>query len=188
MLLPARCNHVLATLSCGLVSCLLAQTGEWGQPADGLRMSLAIPRNPDGSRGGDLQIALRNIGQRDVLVNLGKIIGARAYPDRILIVPVTLEGHRILRVIHVGGPGAIGGRLDPLVIPLLAGGMYTLRIPAKDYYLLDERESLETFLPRLSALSAEWEGVAAPNFSTSGAGSPMLPFWAGKLTSNTLLP
>ena len=82
----------------------------------------------------------------------------------------------------------ISGRLDALVVPLLSGASYTVRIPMDKYYVLDGSEKLEKFCSRFCHIQVQME---TKNVVCSPYGYPnpnMLACWQDSLPSNAITP
>jgi hypothetical protein len=72
-----------------------------------------------------IRVELRNPGNQDLVLNLGIELanGANQYPDAVSYTLTTPDG----RVLHLESmePGSIAGRVDPFIVPLPAGAMFS---------------------------------------------------------------
>ncbi|HVN06297.1 MAG TPA: hypothetical protein VMT86_17870 [Bryobacteraceae bacterium] len=121
-----------------------------------------------------------------VLLTFGALIGA-GFHDYLFRLIVTIPQGQDLRVIYTGAPGAVGGRIDPLVIPLVPGAVYSVAVPLSLFYVLDANTPLQEYIRRPGRLRAELnvEHAACPLY---GYPNPnMIPCWHGRLVSNILV-
>jgi hypothetical protein len=153
----------------------------WGSAVNGVRMGIAINSGPNP----EIQITVQNVDDKPLLLRVGVLIGPRFY-DFGFRVAVSVPGGKDRRAIYTGGPGAVGGRLDPLVLPLVPSASYTVKIPLAGFYVLDESENLETFISKRCQMRVELD---VQNFICPLYGYPnpnMIPCWQGKVVSNVL--
>lgn len=160
---------------------LAAQPETWGPVWDGVRLGMAVRSGPSAA----IQISAQNVSDTPVLLPFGSLIGAGFY-DFAFSVVVTTPDRKDHKVIYTGSPGAIGGRIDPLVIALAPKASYTAQIPLALFYVLDTSEKLDTYISKPCRLRVELnvEQAICPLY---GYPNPnMIPCWQGKLVSNTL--
>ncbi len=112
-------------------------------------MSISVVSDDTGI-GRQFQVTIQNVGGNDLLVPLGIINNTKAYADKLKLVLTTADGKHP-RVILTGM------RLDALVVPLLSGASYTVRMPMDKYYVLDGSEKLEKFCSRFCQIQVEME-------------------------------
>jgi len=149
--------------------------------AEAVRLAVAVDHSTAA-----LQVSVQNAGQKPLLLTLGALIGSRYYDFRFRLIVTTPQGHD-LHVIYTGGPGAIGGRIDPLVIPLVPGAMYSMAVPLSRFYVLDANTSLQEYIRKPGRLRVELdvEHAVCPLY---GYPNPnMIPCWRGRLVSNVLV-
>ena len=89
-----------------------AYSAEWGQPVNGLRMSVSID---DIRKGREIQVTLENTGDQNVLVPIGVVVG-KAHPVLLKLLVKTATGPT-RRVIYTG-LGFIAGSAEPWNISL----------------------------------------------------------------------
>jgi len=161
----------------------LAQDIDCGKPADGLRMCIDLVRNAT-----MLRVRIQNSGGRDQLVRIGSILGDRAYADRIRPIVSTFNLGEVEFTNRE--PGIVAGRLDPLVIPLAAGGSYDVSTPVKSFAstspALKENSTLGAYLSVRSTLRVELR-ASSDKCPLYGSPNPnMIHCWNGALISNTM--
>jgi hypothetical protein len=183
----AAIRYSLAFL-CLSAGSFAADYSHWGEPVAGLRMALSLDgTSPTGERA--LRIAIENQGNRDQLLCIGTIIGGRAYLDKLTPVFESLSGpeRKQLRLRDREMPGAVGGRIDPLVIALPAGASYSTVLPMQRLVSLEATaRSLESLATVRSELWVELD-VSAGACPLYGAPNPnMIDCWHGKLVSAPL--
>jgi hypothetical protein len=161
-----------------------ADSVTWGPVVNGLRMSLSVVSGEPPS-GRQLQVTIQNIGGNDLLVPLGIINNTKAYADKLKLVLTTPDGKHP-RVIFTGMPGVISGRLDALVVPLLSGASYTVRMPMDKYYVLDGSEKLEKFCSHSCQLQVEMETKRVVCSQYGYPNPNMLTCWQDTLPSNAI--
>jgi hypothetical protein len=175
-------SFFLATvLIAGLGSPRSHATAACGNPTNGVQMCLT-------SSGSNLELAFRNVGDRDATLNLGVMManGKVQLPDRIAIKFTDAQGKtRLFKFGDKRYPG-VAGRLDDYVVPLRVGSMYTLRLTLNQFW---SQETKEFSIP-LSAgdnyLTAQFEGAGARDVHSDMPGIKLMNFWLGKVESNVL--
>ena len=158
-----------------------AEDNDCGVAVEGLQMCLT-------SSGANLQLALRNVGDRDLTLNLGVMLanGKVQLPDRIAIKFTDAQGKTRLFKFGDLKHGAIAGRVDYYVVPLRVGSTYTLQLTLDQFWC---HETKEFFIPLLSGdnqLTAQFEGTGASAPNLDMPGIKLMNFWLGKVESNTL--
>jgi len=153
----------------------------WGSAVNGVRLGIAISSVPNS----EIVVTVQNVDDKPLLLPFGVLIGPGLYDFGFQVIG-TAPGGEDRRVIYTGGPGVVGGRLDPLVLPLVPNASYIVRIPVARFYVLDDSEKLETFLKKRCQLRVELD-VQKPICPLYGYPNPnMIPCWQGKMVSNVL--
>ena len=169
------------TLSSVHASRQSSETIHWGQPNDGVQMSLT-------STGSKLQLAFRNISDRDVTLNLGAMManGKVLLPNNISLNFRDAQGKtRLFKFADKRYP-AVAGRLDDYVVPLRAGSTYTLQVTLDQFWCYETKEFSIQLLPGTNYLTAQYEGTAAKLVNLDMPAIKSMNFWLGKVQSNTL--
>jgi hypothetical protein len=186
----------LSVIVIGTFLCLLspdplggraAENLQWGAPIDGLQMSITALNSGDMSVP-VFQVALRNIGERDVTLNLGIMLanGKVQLPDRIRLSLIDAGGsRRELRFFDKRYP-AIAGRVDDYVVPLRAGSTYILTLSLDQFWSPDTKEFQLKLSRGQSQVVAHFEGGKARTGNLDMPGIKLMNFWEGELDSNAL--
>jgi hypothetical protein len=156
------------------------ETTQWGVAVDGVQMSL-------GTTGSNLQLALRNIGDRDVTLNLGVMLanGKVQLPNRVNLTFTDAQGKT--RLFKFADKRGVFGRVDEYVVPLRAGSTYTLQFALDQFWCYETKEFSIPLLAGDNYLTAQFEGAGANGGSSDMAGLRLMNFWIGKVHSNTLI-
>ena len=165
-----------------------AESGQWGAPVGGLQMSVSAV---DSINAGvpAFQVALRNVGEQDVTLNLGVMLanGKVQLPERISLNLTDAAGRtRALRFFDKKYP-AVAGRMDDYVIPLRAGSTYTLALNLDQFWSPATKEFQLELLPGEYRIFAEFEGGGAKVDNLDMPGMRLMNFWGGRLRSNALV-
>ncbi len=187
-----RALILLAAIGCLAVPHLsLAAASEqtdqlpWGQTSDGIQLSLAST-DRDGLR---LQVAFRNVGDRDVTLNLGSMManGKVQLPDYIRLNFTDAQGKERLFRFADKKHSFVAGRLDDYVVPLRAGSIYTVTLTLDQFWCEETEEFEIPLLPGKNRLTAKFEGRGAKLLNLDMPGIKLMNFWFGKVESNTLV-
>jgi hypothetical protein len=144
-------------------------------------MGIAVTSGPNS----EIRITVRNAGDQALLLPIGALIGSRFYDLRFQVV-VSVPGGKERRATYAGGPGAVGGRLDPLVLPMVPSASYTVPIPPAGFVILDQPEKLEALILKRCQMRVELD-VRNATCPLYGYPNPnMIPCWQGKVVSNVV--
>jgi hypothetical protein len=164
----------------GQISPTLAKCGT---PVDGIALCLS----PAGGFNASLEV--RNVGPSDAVLNLGVILanGAHQYPTAITLELID-EKSRRLHAKLAEPTGVIGGRIDPLIVPLLSGAACNFPIHLSNM-VWHESGQIEAFEPDPKnhyALQARFTGrnVGTDEAAPDVKGITLLHFWMGTVVSN----
>lgn len=133
-------------------------------------------------------VELHNVGSQALVLNLGMMLanGRKQYADRIRL-QLTEPNEKLFHLKMIG-PGFIGGRIDPMDVPLPSGATFTLLIDLEQYYALEEEKWKLILSPGNYTLRAKYTGIAvsqrAANLDLLGI--RLMPFWTGGVQSNVL--
>jgi hypothetical protein len=162
-----------------------ASKEQWGLTTQGLQMSISATVKERGNP--EFQVAIRNVGEQDVTLNLGMMLangkplkgGKSLFPTNIRLNLTDPKGKR--RELHFSEPG-IAGRVDDYVVPLRVGSVYTLKLPLSQFWSPNTKEFTLELKPGKHQVLAQFEGSGAKH----GSSKFIMNFWKGKLQSNTL--
>jgi len=165
-----------------------AETSEWGQTVDGLRLSDAIVSDS----GVDLQIrvTVNYLGRSPSLVPLGFATGDGISRYRPRLFVAAADGQHGF-TLDDGRP--IRGRFDAIVVPMVPHASYTLELPVADWRAvwspaLPAMTPLPALLQQRVHLWVEWDCAhfqGTPSCPLYGYPNPnQFACWDGKLVSN----
>jgi RNA polymerase sigma factor (sigma-70 family) len=144
----------------------------WGKAENGLRMGLSVagPHR--------LAVVIENVGKDDAVVNLGIMLanGKRQFPTAIKLHLTDPDGKT--RACEWPPPPGIAGRVDPFVVPLPAGGQYTLALPLDTY-----AAQLRPLAQGRYRVAAEFTGEKVTRTNADSRGLALMPYWTGTLRS-----
>jgi hypothetical protein len=154
---------------------------KWGPADHGLRIAVSL-----GEKSRDIRVTLENVGDKDILIPLGAIVG-NPHPILLKVFVKRADTGTSPRVIYTG-LGAVGGAVEPLTMGLRARETYTVSTPLDSYYVLDGSEKLSRFIKRRCQLWVELDvrKDQCPNPTTLDSLRRTLPCWYGKVASNVL--
>ena len=181
-----------AVVICTLLSILLSPMSskgqscdnpQWGVPVDGLQMSISIADSGKANVP-EFMVALRNVGEKDSILNLGIMLGNGVQEPDIWISITDANGkpHKF----QFASIMMIEGRVYDYIVRLRAGSTYTLKLSSEHFYLLDtlgNSESISKLLSGKYMITAHYDG------RVTESGNPdtrLMGFWPGKLQSNVL--
>lgn len=178
---------------------LAAETVEWGQPVNGLRLSISIqpsdasanPANPA------IRVTLENVGDQYLLVPIGAVVVGNTHPMLLKIYATTPDGktHSILG-------GGLAGVMEPWIISLRPQERFTVQRSISSYFLVDDvpadfqgwpglaalagPEKLETLILRPCQLWVELDQQSGECPGPNKLNPAPVPCWHGKVASNTM--
>jgi hypothetical protein len=158
---------------------------EWGAAGDGIRISLSLI-NP---KSNELQVAIRNAGNRDVVINLGSMLanGETLFPGYIKVAFVDANGKtRDCRFFDE--TPRVAGRIDDYVVPLRVGSIYTLQLKMDLLFCSEDTPGSNIVLPPgKNRLTVQFQGTGAKFINLDTQGIKLMNFWLGTVKSNTLI-
>ena len=162
-------------------------TAKGGPPVGGLCLRLEVPASKDPKKPPDhFSIVVENVSDRDLNVRLGySVNNCRSHhPDSLELI-ARADGEAARRLIYFDGRGAIGGRVDPFVVPLPAGASYTLRCPFKNFVDPSSLRPIDV-KARDYRIAASLAGkpVTRNDVNLDTLGQTMIPCWQGTIHSN----
>jgi hypothetical protein len=178
-----RCFVSAVAVLIAALPAVAADAVQWGSTVNGLKMSVAL--SIDSTKNGEIRVTLQNLGDKDILIPLGMIVG-KPHPTLLKTTLKTPDGN-IPRIIYTG-IGFVSGYAEAMTIGLRAGEAYTVSTPLDLYYVLDTSEKLVTFIGRRCQLWVELnvKENQCPNPTTLDPLRRTLPCWYGNVVSNVL--
>jgi hypothetical protein len=135
------------------------------------------------------RLEMRNPGNQDLVLNLGIELanGAKQYPDAVSYTLTTPDG----RALHLESmePGFIAGRVDPMIVPLPAGAMFSFLVDLNEYAAPKEKIWQLAFPPGRYSLQVEYTGRAVPESQANldVRGIALMDYWVGTATAAPLV-
>jgi len=161
----------------------------WGEKLDGLRISISqvnrLEQNDyDKPR---FNIALQNIGKKDLVLNLGIMLanGKEQYSTAVKLILTDPNGKTYEFHNNIGRHPGIAGRVDPFVVPLAVGCTYILRVDFDNYWFVSP-VGVPVPLPQgRYRVAAVFNGKAV-TFKQTGVYTQDL-YWNGVIKSKKIL-
>jgi hypothetical protein len=159
------------------------------QTNQGLEMTVSIDAAPESqSRLPKFKVELRNVGDSDLILNLGIMLanGRRQYPNAIVLTITDSLGKA--RRFDLREPAYIAGRVDPLIVPLPVGSTFSVPVDLDKYWAATSKEFEYKLERGPYLLEAQFSGKAVPQQQANldVKGIALMPFWMGSITSNRL--
>jgi hypothetical protein len=136
------------------------------------------------------RVELHNSGTQDLVLDLGMALanGAKQYPNAIEFALTTSDG-RILHLVPVNDLGMIGGRVDPLIVPLPSGATFSFLINLEKYLSPQEKDWKLHLSRGRYTLQAEYTGRAVPmtEANLDVKGIALMPYWVGRVASTPVV-
>ena len=149
-------------------------------------LRLVLAQEKEGAPG--LVARLVNSGLQPLILNIGMMLanGRQQFADRIRLQLTRLD--KTVLHLHMLGPGVIGGRIDPMVIPLPPNATYSLELDLNQYNAPEEHVWKLDLSPGSYALRAEYTGVGVPQRAANldMLGLSLMPYWTGTIESSLL--
>jgi hypothetical protein len=132
-------------------------------------------------------VAIQNVGDTDVVVNLGHMLanGKVMFPEAIRLTLTDAQGKT--RELHFSDkryPG-VAGRVDDFTVALRSGSIYVLRASLDQYWSPATKESVLTFSDGRHRIAARLEGQGAKSVNLDMQGIALMNFWKGTVQSNS---
>ena len=154
---------------------------QWGTTVNSLQMSVSIS-DSQATAAPELQFIIRNVGEKDTILNLGMMLGNGKVqlPDKISFILTDDNGKSRKFDFFDGRYAAIAGRVDDYIVPLRSGSMYGLKIGMDKFYSSSTNEMGSKLPSGRYQLIAQFEGEGTEIRNL------IINSWKGKLQSNTL--
>jgi hypothetical protein len=161
---------------------------DWGSANTGLRMSISSATTAT-ERGEQpaFYVAVENVGNRDVVVNLGTMIsnGKVMFPEAVRLFLTDSQGRtRELQYFDRRYPG-IAGRVDDFIVSLRAGTVHAIRVSLDNYWSTETNGPVLNLVRGRYRIEARFDGQGARSLNGDTPGIGLLNFWKGTLRSNT---
>jgi hypothetical protein len=154
-----------------------------GEAVGGLRLMLEFATTETGQKQQrHCFLVLQNVGGIDLNLCLGSSLanGKTYYPAAVRLNEVS-NGDKPRTLIYPSPP--VAGRVDPFVVPLIAGSSYTLPCPVDKYVDSEIGDHIDLNLKDYW-ISAELTGKAITKTNQDLKGLTLMKFWEGKARSN----
>jgi len=166
--------------------CLAALGGEpaWGPASEGLRIGISVVAEDADNRTPMFDIWIENVGEEDVIMNLGMMLanGKKQYPVAIRL--RILDSQKRSRELHYGDPNVMG-RVDDYMVALRVGSRYSVRVSLDKFWCPNTKEFKLELAGGTYEVSAHLTGIGPTHPNTGTEGLDLLNFWIGELQSNT---
>lgn len=114
---------------------------DWGAAANGLQLRIYLDKAAaDQSTAPKFRVEMRNVGQQDLLLNLGVVTrNGEQYPTAVSLILV--DAQRIFQLIELkrSVPVSDGGS-KTLYLPLPVGATFSFRVDLDDYWAMNSKE------------------------------------------------
>jgi len=160
----------------------------WGPATAGLRIGISIGGAEAQSNRAPLVISLKNVGEKDFVLNLGTMLanGRVMFPEAVRLIVVDPMGtSRELHFFDRRYPG-IAGRLDDFIVALRGGPSYSFTVSTDQYWSPTTREIPLKWVPGVNRISARFDGRGASHVNGDMSGVKLLNFWHGTVDSGVL--
>jgi hypothetical protein len=186
-------SHIRLGVSIGAVLVTAAHAGyaqpwppvpeSWGKEVQGVRISISTtqPSRNGIDKAMALYVAVQNVGDTDVVVNLGHMLanGTVMFPDAMTLTladPVGISWKLEFSDRRYAG---IAGRVDDFTVPLRSGSVYVLRT------FLDQWTAPK-IAPGRYRVSARLRGEGARAINPDTEGIALMNFWKGVAESQAV--
>jgi hypothetical protein len=162
----------------------------FGAAVDGLRLSLSLTANAKPSPSShDLVIYIQNVGNEDLTINLGDMLGNGKVqlPYALSLTTVDSQGRpQSWKFLDRRYPG-IAGRVDPYVLPLKTEAIYSLRLSEGLFFNSPPFQYLNEMPPGRYLITARFVDTLAHDNNIQSQDIKLMHFWNGSIQSNTVM-
>ena len=156
--------------------------GAFGAVLNGLQLRITpIPSGSGAPADVKFDVALQNVGDSDVVLNLGTMLanGKVMWPDAIRLMLTDAGGQG--RELRFSSRNArIAGRVDDYIVALRSASVYTVRVSLEDY----TRDTTASLPKGRYKIAAQFVGRRANGVNLDMQGVALLNFWTGTAHSN----
>lgn len=178
---------VLVVLLAVSSSSFCAEPHTQGQVTNGLQMSLSIlDVSPTISESSRIGISFANLGDKDVLLELGEMLGNGRFlsPSSIRLKVIDPNTKFVEYTFVDNRYAVVAGRVDDFVLPLRAGSDFTFKFDLSQFRSTETKQFGVKFHKGSYSISAFYRGED-PKFATALWLDKSL-FWKGIVQSNVL--
>jgi hypothetical protein len=152
-------------------------SGDWGSAVNGLQMRISVDSSAvDQSKVPKFRVELRNVGEKDLLLNLGtkSLDGRHQYLTAVSLILEDEQGElqwlELRRSVPVGDPGT-----ETVALPLPVGAVFSFPVDLDDYRLATSKESAAQKLkPGTYLIAAHLKGFSrVVRVAEPGVGVPV---------------
>lgn len=132
------------------------------------------------------EVEISNIGNRDLVVNLGFMVGngRQQYADSIHL--ILRDAQNSIDMLDLKGPPIVSGRVDPFIVPLPKAARISLPIDLAEYWI-EKRHVYDIHLqPGQYFLSAEYRGEKVSFVNPDMPGISLMHCWLGRVKSTEI--
>ena len=134
------------------------------------------------------RVVVHNIGEYPLILNLGMMLanGKQQYADAVTLVLTDNQGNTT--PLELLDPAIVGGRIDPLILPLPKGSTFIFPINLADYISPKNNSWKVTLIPGKYRISAAYAGVGVSQRRANPdmQGISLMPYWTGAVRSNAV--
>lgn len=153
---------------------------------DGLEVAVTKFQPKDGTdKTLRFAIALHNIGENDLMLNLGMMLanGKKQYPNAIHLTLLDKKG--IVKELTIA-PLRVAGRVDDYIVPLGVNATHTV-VVSLDQFWCPATKEFSVRLPKGTyKIVAVFEGKGASHINLDMPGLRTMQYWMGKAVSEPL--
>ena len=152
-------------------------------PESKLRMSISATKQGYTNETPIFHVALENAGDKDVMLNLGMMLGngKLLLPDTIHLILTDSRGES--RELHFSNT-RIAGRVDDYIIPLRSGSTHSLKLSLADYWCPQTKEFKINLKHGEYRIHAQLTSKGAQHLNADTQGMKLMNVWKGKLQSD----
>jgi hypothetical protein len=159
----------------------------WGPSSNGLRLGISAARAGPTEQPA-FHVTFHNLGDSDYVLNLGYMFanGKVMFPAAVGLSLTDAGGTTRELEFLDRRYAAVAGRVDPFLVALRHGSMYTLALSLSQFWSSATKE-YELRLPAGNyRIGARFEGQAVQSANLDVQGLTLMNFWTGRLQSNVL--
>jgi|CZKZ01.1.fsa_nt_gi hypothetical protein len=179
-----KCFPKYTVLPAIVIALFNTQISNAQSPSSQSELRAEIRDVPHGTSTPMFEVELSNIGDHDLVLNLGIMLGngRQQYADTIHL--VLRDTQNSIEMLDLKGPSVVAGRVDPFVVPLPRGARIILPINLAEYWVQKQKIFDIKLKPGRYFLSAEYRGEGVKFANLDMPGIRLMPYWLGQINSN----